>query len=1363
MSGYLVNVFRNQYSDEPNDDSVPFINFHSNNALLLGHYDYMEIFSIKAAPDFYFSKEENPIWDGEKQTIYLYSLKKDQNINSQPDNSWTYKSGYNNAQEYNLKVEIENSFSGKMFKPVFACISLLTLSNDAGKRLLGISKRKELIDKITGVIKAKTPPEDSNLKFEVLASLGASQLGIFWLADDIDIFAIYLPLVRDMLYKTGGNSEPEKLFFTNYSMISVIPQSGSEKKLVKLGSTTKIFALMSVKPTCDKMQFINEFKAQFPVEPDIYDRHFSQDVAMIIDAKYIPLSMYTMESEDQMSFTNSKFLTYCHRNHSRLLFSIDDQGREPPQVICVGEHELKPYFSNLFREDIFTVETQKTIYDPEKMFNITKNLLEPSSTARDDDVANDKRVRAFFLKNSHIKEAIYQIYYGLRRCCASVINEKLREDLLVQYYAFIRSIEGLLVDSTMLPDKDHPQNDNINKIVLLLESIQQNYQHINEGSKVYSDASSNSVSYTGSRRRMIWTYYGVLKRFLDLVYSMNRKSKQEELVPLLRYSTQSEVKSECFTYRTADNTEGKLILITLPYASFYHIPKFIAYLAHEIFHYVAPPDRKYRNYIMSAYTVGKCISTALMELYRQNETIVLSIIDTSVPENEDTDANKYNMGQAASIFSYWLVSQRYSETMEALRKNDAVDRPADLKMIGSGDVAWKELFSSTIDRISDSGNFELFFDYILNALNEFCDNSKIFMSTEINEKGRQLLTALTGVCKNGNSAADTEHKDTWSRIIKKDYYGNEIAYSVISGFQEACCDFFMIQLTGFKSCYYLNFLADHLFVRGFTSDDINKLGDNLVSNPIFMRVGIILDYFADKLYKGEKKEKAVNEMLNEWKNANDKIRETRLKDKREIERVDFRINCFGIFKTLYEYYQNEMTPDYSFRSLFQMGEFEWQYQNIITEANECFDWRSKANIFRVMAKQYEQIQNSDANPKKEDRASLYLDLHIMMIEFFTYQPSLIELNSYCGNQNKLAGDYEINWPGVATNKTTSIEYSQLYRFEVNSRERFFEILNIIINKLRRNSKINTNSKASANLWFRGLANANHSLVPTLFRNKDNFDGKTYRALQYYYDQFNARAVGTVETDMTQMRSEIDWLALMQHYSAPTNLLDFSELLLSAMYFMLEPVILEERKKNDAEIKRKADNTRENGAALYVFDPVAYDEAWKRYLNTATCATHFNKLRNLQDYVVPNLSIPYAAEQFSAYILGDDELKRNCNGKKHSCDLCPIQFPLAIYTSMSNARIRQQAGTFLAYSLHYFGTKDSAAFENVQDKFLNDYKKNIEAKVPPENYYGAKKPFLYKITVTGHAINELKEWVVNAGMRTFRVYPDLNYIGENLTD
>lgn len=108
------------------------------------------------------------------------------------------------------------------------------------------------------------------------------------------------------------------------------------------------------------------------------------------------------------------------------------------------------------------------------------------------------------------------------------------------------------------------------------------------------------------------------------------------------------------------------------------------------------------------------------------------------------------------------------------------------------------------------------------------------------------------------------------------------------------------------------------------------------------------------------------------------------------------------------------------------------------------------------------------------------------------------------------------------------------------------------------------------LWFRGVRDANHGLIPSLYRHPNIHDPEKLKDLEAeLMAKFRHRAPPFVE----QLPSEaFPLLFLMQHYGVPTRLLDWTENPYVAAFFAVENARLE-------------DSATAPDAAIWVLDPL----------------------------------------------------------------------------------------------------------------------------------------------------------------------------------
>jgi FRG domain-containing protein len=111
-------------------------------------------------------------------------------------------------------------------------------------------------------------------------------------------------------------------------------------------------------------------------------------------------------------------------------------------------------------------------------------------------------------------------------------------------------------------------------------------------------------------------------------------------------------------------------------------------------------------------------------------------------------------------------------------------------------------------------------------------------------------------------------------------------------------------------------------------------------------------------------------------------------------------------------------------------------------------------------------------------------------------------------------------------------------------------------------------------WYRGVANANYDLKPKVYR-KSGFEAVRRYARQKTDEQEIRRAFKSCAAQMMTEphlpQDEKGWYFLMQHYGAPTRLLDWTDGALLALYFAVR------------ELRQPRD------AAVWVLDPTWLNE------------------------------------------------------------------------------------------------------------------------------------------------------------------------------
>lgn len=349
-----------------------------------------------------------------------------------------------------------------------------------------------------------------------------------------------------------------------------------------------------------------------------------------------------------------------------------------------------------------------------------------------------------------------------------------------------------------------------------------------------------------------------------------------------------------------------------------------------------------------------------------------------------------------------------------------------------------------------------------------------------------------------------------------------------------------------------------------------------------------------------------------------------------------------------------------------------------------------------------------------------------------------------------------------------------YSYEAQSVEDVFRCLRIIMRSLKHATK----ERLPDTLWFRGQTNRKYPLLPTLIRDyckktRDFSLPEFQRACmeQYLYSSRNAPELDQFK--LLAGNAQIEYLAEMQHYSYPTNLLDWSENMLVPLYFACGGF-------------RKHNREPENDATLFVLQPYLYNSVRKTIIKAYSSdhadsaeARNFDTTTHM-DNVLPNLSAHFNIDNdaYQDFICGPDKwpLFPNSGGLVQSPLVTPSEhekpplLPLAVHVPHTSARIKAQFGTFVAYNLCAMpckSEKDDERFLGFKYVDLEEIQKYYlrEDAIPPvcSDHQNNKLPFLFRINLNKTMIQDANDTVIAMGTQIEEIYPELYRKGEHLLE
>lgn len=314
------------------------------------------------------------------------------------------------------------------------------------------------------------------------------------------------------------------------------------------------------------------------------------------------------------------------------------------------------------------------------------------------------------------------------------------------------------------------------------------------------------------------------------------------------------------------------------------------------------------------------------------------------------------------------------------------------------------------------------------------------------------------------------------------------------------------------------------------------------------------------------------------------------------------------------------------------------------------------------------------------------------------------------------------------------------------------------------------------MWYRGHKNKDYVLLPTLIREhyrryKENssFSLAEYqRSLMESFVSRGATAIELIEPTVKINNSEIELLAQMQHYGVATNLLDWTEDLFTALYFACEDCFI-------------GTDVPKQDATIYAFDPYLYNGIRAAIIKDRYKDLHFSsesEKRNVESTrpmgnIIPNFSLLHNTldNRYQDFIRGEQYSSTNYSTPDNTRGKASIQspttyLPLAIQVSRTSQRIQRQAGSFVAFNLsdtphpgeeRYMGFQH-AELEKIQEYYLYEFTGEVRIQ---NRQLKEKTPFLYRIDLRKESLGMFKELILAIGVRTYKLYPELENIGRDI--
>ncbi len=1358
-----------------------------------GNFDRVEFVPIYRFGDYQDKITSDSSWFGKQQPILLYTLKE-----------------CGQKSVFQMVKMNDRERLGANQGPLECRFFVHTMVYVSGTAKMKFADYRDflklIVKKIHDIVdcyrEAKVEKEEC-LEYEVFGTFNSAEISIVWAVDQyIDV--LYLVDRLRYLRFAYQDGREQKICVSTYTVISANKEHWSKAgakgtAMVQLECSTEYdrsrpdeFGLDST------MTFIkNVFKnagAHFEEQPDRIGNNTLLSCAGEYDfIVNVPFSVLTSifnneaENTDGLNFSahNKKFARHIRQTTTRLGYQEDD---------------IDEACRNIEWDKILT-------------FTLEKSSLEELFDDNDLDVINqiaaqsDKSGEVYSLYKrlytqmeklvpySGLHKTLELLYRDYVEIQCTAIDHLWVKDYHEQFVVVLKIIESYLKSLKEAVEHGFPETGParyLQDFKELFGILQQQVNHISESSKLFFEAPNSKMGYTAQFDLIMHAYYGIVKELIQRAYSTPKTSWQHLLVPVINFANTNIIESAMQRTLEGDSINSRLISIQVPYGSWSNPLYYTPFIFHEVYHYIAPADRKVRNTSFLVIILHKiCMEWLIkaLDLFFSDKlhesiseplssmvtfTVKLNLSDGEVQKitaKSTSQSEKQNIPEGIA----WNISKEFAQPLYRAISED------------------RENLHTLISCNADCTAFEL--RDALNAwftVTENSDNIIKWIQEKVRSAARLMLQTrepLHGERSNNQDDLQKQKLNAfcqdfidrglaldWAKVedLKDAGIDQDQSLSMLCWLREIYPDIAMIKGTSMGLCEYLLQFA--------------MLQNNLLNTPsavsewdLPLRLGPIIEHLLEPGKTLSSKREAFEKLFTAYlalSSGKSPHHDVDIGDKHLAKQwFDFFINIYKQYKEEYAVYGQELST-----------QIENQY--IFDESFASLTKGLYAEYWKLLGSYWE----DNTVPER------LFDLAIRLIQLHQGQNSLIQLRKVWEKQR--GGAMPVENPSTPTTAMPAVskiipsagENSAYVAYYLNGCDALFEKIRKMIRQLDNNHEhIFGEPCGASGIWYRGISNSDYHILPSMFvhySKGSEWDEKKplktpAEILEHRFQQFKFRSDGAPElTDQPSYQSS-DYLALMQHYQVRTNMLDWSEDIFGALYFALEDYF----KQAPTKMTEDAVN-----AAVYLFDPAAYNKAradilkelipenngkqcnraicsmkgdWECYMSQ--CRKHREGYARRTAFEargdVPNVSVdlnqdiyaPLFCSQKREYADGRTHYTVSQMTKFAPVDNAPMCFdlPVAVYTSRLNPRIRAQSGQFVVYDPYTPPVfPDSGAIEPKNLEGCYDYiaLDNIQKKWLAADT--GRRPFLLKLEISSHVKYSLAQQLRHMGINPVKYYPEL---------
>lgn len=376
----------------------------------------------------------------------------------------------------------------------------------------------------------------------------------------------------------------------------------------------------------------------------------------------------------------------------------------------------------------------------------------------------------------------------------------------------------------------------------LINCTQNALMFINQACSPIYEIPYHNNHYYSSNNDLLKMYYGIISSLLKIGYSLchNDNTKQHPIHFAVNFESTPRIYSKMFMIKrkiSKDTSfDERFVIFFLPSDSLHRYPEMIPSLIHEVFHYIAPYDRKIRaEYILRAI-IRKIFLIVIVESFLGFEDLV-------------PDQKYY-------IQSYYLNSRIIDDVFNDVRQ-----------FIFNQN---SKFFEKTISELADDYfsrfvDFELVYQEIYFSITRWMDTHRNIIN-ELDQKAKskkpqwRSLVLKKDLCKQIQSELKSPKcKEELNRCfsssipINKSNYVNliqDFVSDIVTNAKEIFCDVFILRILDMDFSDYIVIFFNNLLKKSdleelrkvLELEDDNKI--NLISSDL--RLLIIIEYLFKK-------------------------------------------------------------------------------------------------------------------------------------------------------------------------------------------------------------------------------------------------------------------------------------------------------------------------------------------------------------------------------------------------------------------------------------------------------------------------------------------------------------------------------------